>query len=143
VLYLRGSVSDEDGYALVRVRFDFWLICHGFSLFRKSGCTCHDFSNLVGLVFTHTHTHCMSWASYLHYFGRVTFVSVILVYHLHVFIILTCSMTSFSDRNTCVCYNTCEGSYFVAFSLFSKFSVSIFDNCWTYITLFHGSFWDR
>jgi hypothetical protein len=36
--------------------FDFWLICHGFSLFfRKSGCSCHDFSNLGGSVFTHTH----------------------------------------------------------------------------------------
>jgi hypothetical protein len=93
---------------------------------------------------SHTHTHYMSWAGYLHYLGRVTFVSAILVYHLHVLIILTCSMTSFSDKNTCVCYNTSEGPYFAAFSLFKHFfSDYVFDNCWTYITLFPGSFWDR
>jgi hypothetical protein len=36
-------------------------------------------------------------------------------------------MTSFLDRNTCVCYNTCEGPNFAAFSLFNNFSVFVFD----------------
>jgi hypothetical protein len=69
----------------------------------------------------HTHRLYMSWAGYLHYFGRVTFVWVILVYHLHALIILTCSTTSFSYRNTCVCYFPCEGPNFADFSLFRRF----------------------
>jgi hypothetical protein len=69
----------------------------------------------------HTHKLYMSWAGYLHYFGRITVICVILVYHLHALIILTCSMTSFSDRNTCVCYFPCEGPNFADFSLFRRF----------------------
>jgi hypothetical protein len=80
----------------------------------------------------HTHTLYMSWPCYLHYFGRVTFVCVILVYHLHALIIMTCSMTSFSDRNTCVWYFPCEGPNFADFSHFKRFrqhpcSVFVFD----------------
>jgi hypothetical protein len=59
--------------------------------------SCHFFANLE-VKSLHTHTHYMSWAGSLHYVGRVTFVFVLLVYHLHVLIILTCSMTSFSRK---------------------------------------------
>jgi hypothetical protein len=80
----------------------------------------------------HTHTLSMSCAGYLHSFGRVTLVCVILVYHLHALIILTCSMTSFSDRNTCVYYFPCENPNFADFSLFRRYrqhfcSVFVFD----------------
>jgi hypothetical protein len=130
---------------LVPSKSKVWLlpICHGFFLFfRKSGCSCHYFSNLVGSVFTHTHAlHELSWLSSLYRHGNFCFC--------YTGLSSPCFHNSdllydqFLDRNTCVCYNTCEGSYFAAFSLFSNSSDYVFDNCWTYITLFPGSFWDR
>jgi hypothetical protein len=89
----------------------------------------------------HTHMLYMSWAGYLHYFGRVSFVCVILVYHLHALIILTCSMTSFSNRNTCVYYFPCEGLNYADLSLFRRFrqhfcSVFVFlYNSWIYYSV--------
>jgi hypothetical protein len=74
----------------------------------------------------HTNTRCMSWASYFHYYVcRVIFVYVILVYQLHVCIILTCSLTDFSDRYTCVSYYNCEEPNLVAFLFSVTFSVHV------------------
>jgi hypothetical protein len=62
----------------------------------------------MGNVSTHPH---IAWAeSYFHcYVCRGIFAYLILVYRLYVCIILTCSSTIFSDKDTCVCYCTCEG----------------------------------
>jgi hypothetical protein len=52
----------------------------------------------------------MSQESYFHYYVcRGIFAYFILVYQLYVCIILTCSLTSFSDRDPCVCHYTYEG----------------------------------
>jgi hypothetical protein len=43
-----------------------------------------------------------------------------LIYHLHVLIILTCSMTSFSDKY-CMCYYPCDGPNSADLPLFGSF----------------------
>jgi hypothetical protein len=92
----------------------------------------------------HTHTHTLYELSKL--FSLLclhdNFVYVILVYQLHVYIILTCSLIDFSDRYTCVSYYSCEEPYLVVFPFLQLFqSMLVYFllcllNSWTNITLF-------
>jgi hypothetical protein len=64
--------------------------------------------------------------SYFHYYAcKGIFAYFILVYRLYVCIILTCSLTSFSDRDTCVCHYTYEGRHHAALLSIVQLVVSL------------------
>jgi hypothetical protein len=63
--------------------------------FRKSGCSCHDFSNLVGKESSHTHTHALHELSNLF---KISICGEICAYwilnsHLYLCIFLQCYLT--------------------------------------------------